>query len=83
MDNLLYLKWQEAVQDLWKVRDPYEEQLFAERDLVDQEALALYEKKPEKALEFLTNYSQGKMEHVLHMYNTLHDDLIVKYSNSR
>jgi len=83
VDNLLYLKWQEAVKDLWAVRDPYEEQLFAERDHVDQEALALFRKKPEKALEYLTSYSQGKMEQVLKMYNQLHDDLIVKYSNSR
>jgi len=83
VDNLLYLKWQEAVKDLWEVRDPYEEQLFTERDHVDQEALELYKKKPEKALEYLTGYSKGKMEHVLEMYNTLHDDLIVKYSNSR
>jgi dipeptidase len=83
VDNMLYLKWQEAVKDLWKVRDPYEEQLFTERDLVDQEALALYKKKPEKALEYLTAYSKGKMETVLEMYNKLHDDLIVKYSNSR
>jgi dipeptidase len=83
VDNLLYLKWQDAVQDLWKVRDPYEEQLFSERDHVDQEALALYEKNPEKALEYLTSYSKGKMETVLEMYNGLHDTLIVKYSNSR
>ena len=40
VDNLLYLKWQEAVKDLWKVRDPYEEQLFSERDHIDNEALA-------------------------------------------
>ena len=83
VDNLLYLKWQDAVQDVWKVRDPYEEQLFSERDHVDQEALALYEKNPEKALEYLTSYSKGKMETVLEMYNGLHDTLIVKYSNSR
>jgi dipeptidase len=40
-------------------------------------------KEPEKALEYLTSYSQGKMEQVLQMYKQLHDDLIVKYSNSR
>ncbi len=83
VDNLLYLKWQDAVQDLWKVRDPYEKQLFSERDHVDQEALALYKKNPDKALEYLTAYSKGKMETVLDMYNGLHDTLIVKYSNSR
>ena len=83
VDNLLYLKWQEAVQDVWKVRDPYEEQLFSERDHVDNEALVLYKKNPDKALEYLTAYSKGKMETVLEMYNELHDTLIVKYSNSR
>lgn len=83
VDNLLYLKWQEAVKDVWKVRDPYEQQLFSERDHIDNEALALYEKDPEKALEFLTSYSKGKMETILEMYNGLHDQLIVKYSNSR
>ena len=83
MDNLLYLKWQEAVQDVWAVRDPYEEQLFSERDHVDKEALELYKKDPQKALDYLTSYSKGKMETVLDMYNGLHDKLIVKYSNSR
>jgi dipeptidase len=83
VDNLLYLKWQEAIQDVWRVRDPYEEQLFSERDHVDTEALELYKKDPEKALEYLTSYSKGKMETVLNMYNDLHDQLIVKYSNSR
>ncbi len=83
VDNLLYLKWQEAIKDVWEVRDPYEEQLFAEQDEVDQAALELYQKKPEKALEYLTNYSKSKMEAVLKMYNGLHDQLIVKYSNSR
>lgn len=83
VDNLLYLKWQEMVKDVWKVRDPYEEALFTEREEVDQKALKLYEKQPEKALEYITAYSQGKMETVLEMYNQLHDELIVKYSNSR
>jgi len=82
VDNLLYLKWQDAVKDLWEVRDPYEEQLFAEREATDQEALDIYESDVEKALQFLTDYSQGKMELVLDMYNGLHDELIVKYSNS-
>lgn len=83
VDNLLYLKWQEAVQDLWEVRNPYEDALFEERKRIDNEALALYRKSPEKAEAYLTEYSKGKMETVLKMYNDLHDKLIVKYSNSR
>jgi dipeptidase len=83
VDNLMYLKWQEAFEDVREVRDPYEEQLFSERDRIDQEALALYQRNPDKAKEFLTGYTKGKMETVLEMYNGLHDFLIVKYSNSR
>ncbi len=30
-----------------KVRDPYEEALFSERDSIDNEALELYNKNPE------------------------------------
>lgn len=83
MDNLLYLKWQEAIQDVWEVRNPFEERLFNERDRIDSEALALYKKDPEKALEYITDYTRANMEEVLKMYNDLHDRLIVKYSNSR
>ncbi len=83
VDNLLYLKWQEAVKDLWEVRDPFEDRLFTEREKIDAEALELYNKNPEKALEYLTDYSKSNMEEVLEMYNDLHDRLIVKYTNSR
>jgi dipeptidase len=84
VDNLLYLKWQEAIRDVWTVRDPYEERLFAERDSIDRIALDLYDSgHQKKAKAFLTEYSQSNMEEVLEMFNTLRDDLIVKYSNSR
>ncbi len=83
VDNLLYLKWQEAVKDVWEVRNPFEERLFTERTEVDSMALALYKKNPGKALDYLTNYTIEKMKEVLKIYNNLHDKLIVKYSNSR
>lgn len=83
VDNLLYLKWQEAVKDLWEVRDPFEEQLFSERDSIDARAVELFSRDPEAAADYLTAYTLGKMEEVLDMYNDLHDRLIVKYSNSR
>ncbi len=83
VDNLLYLKWQEAVKDVWEVRDPFEERLFSEREKIDSDALMLYKKDPKMAREYVTNYSKANMEEVLEMYNSLHDRLIVKYSNSR
>jgi dipeptidase len=83
VDNLLYLKWQEAIKDVRAVRDPFETRLFEEREKVDNEALALYGKDPDQALEYLTRYTRSNMEEVLEMFNNLHDRLIVKYSNSR
>ncbi|MEZ5071991.1 MAG: C69 family dipeptidase [Bacteroidales bacterium] len=83
VDNLLYLRWQDAIRDVRAVRDPYENRLFGERERIDGEALALYRKNPDKALDYLTNYTRACMEEVLDMYNDLHDQLIVKYSNSR
>ncbi len=83
VDNLLYLKWQSMIQDVWAVRNPFEQRLFDERDAIDNEALALYKEDPAKAGVFLTDYTISNMKQVLEMYNTLHDELIVKYSNSR
>ncbi len=83
VDNLLYLKWQTAIKDVWAVRDPFEARLFSERDSIDSRALEIYKKDPDKALEYLTGYTQSNMKEILGMYNQLHDRLIVKYSNSR
>lgn len=83
VDNLLYLKWQEAIKDVWEVRQPFEDKLFSERDSIDAEALALYRERPARALQYLTGYTGSRMEEVLEMYNSLHDQLIVTYSNSR
>lgn len=83
VDNLLYLKWQEMIKDVWAVRDPFEQRLFEERDEVDRIALGLYQKSEQEAKNYLTKYVQANMNEVLEMYNRLHDELIVKYSNSR
>ena len=83
VDNLLYLKWQEMIKDVWALRDPFEQQMMEERQTIDQKARELYSKDPAEARKFLTSYTLGKMEAVLDMYNQLHDELIVKYSNSR
>jgi len=83
VDNLLYLKWQEAIIDVREVRDPLEAGFFAERETVDSEALELYGKDPVKAREFLTEYTCERMASVIQMYSELRDLLITKYSNNR
>jgi len=83
VDNLLYLKWQEAIKDLQAVRDPLETSFFAEQDSIDTEALALFKKNPDKAKTFLTEYTKSKMEAMVKMYRELRELLITKYTNNK
>jgi dipeptidase len=53
VDNLLYLKWQEAIQDLRDLRDPLEGQFFKDQASVDVRAEALYRQSPVKAKKYL------------------------------
>ncbi|MCP5105010.1 MAG: peptidase [bacterium] len=82
VDNLLYLRWQDAVKDLRAVRDPMEEGFFKEQADIDAKALELYKKSPQKAQKFLTDYTWKNMERVVDMYRKLRDVLISKYTNN-
>ena len=83
VDNLLYLKWQEAIKDLHKVRDPLEQSFFTDQKKTDAKALELYNKKPYKAKKFLTDYTRDAMEKTVKMYHRLRDSLITKYTNNK
>jgi len=83
VDNLANLKFQEAIKDVRKVRDPFEEKMFKDQKKVEEKALALYKENPEKAEEYLTNYSNGLMQEVTNMFLGLRNEIIVKYTNNR
>jgi len=83
VDNLLYLKWQEAIKDLWAVRDPLEAGFFEEQSAIDTEALELYKKDSELAKKFLTDYTITNMENINKMYIELRKLLISKYTNNK
>lgn len=83
VDNLLYLKWQAAIKDVRAKRDPLEASFFEERAGIDKKALELFKKNPEKAKEFLTKYSNEKMEKIVEMYRELKNELITKYTNNK
>lgn len=82
VDNLLYLRWQEAAKDLRQARDPLEASFFDTQKTIDQKALALYETDPEQAKAFLTEYTQKIMEKTVQMYSKLRELLISKYTNN-
>lgn len=83
VDNLMHLRWQDAVKDLHAARDPMEAEFFASQPAVDQKAAMLYRKAPAAAAKYLTGLTRQRMERVVQMYRDLRATLITKYTNSR
>ena len=83
VDNLLYLKWQEAIKDLRELRDPVENGFFGDQAKIDEKALELYKKNPDEAKEFLTEYSQKCMKKTVDVYTEIRNTLIAKYTNNK
>jgi len=83
VDNLLYLRWQDAYRDVVKARTPLENRIFNEQNNIDSEALALYKKHPKKAREFLTKYSWKNVDDIYTLYTRLRFQLLEKYTNNK
>lgn len=82
VENLMQLRWQDAVKDLHAARGPLEEEFFSKQQEIEQEALLLHKKDPEKAKDFLTQLTKVRMKNVVKMYHTLRDLLITKYGSN-
>jgi dipeptidase len=83
VDNLLYLRWQEAIKDLRAVRDPLENSFFEKQSTIDSKALELYKKDPDLAKKFLTDYTRTCMEKTVKIYRDLRELIITKYTNNK
>ena len=83
VDNLMYLRWQDAVKDLHAVRDPFVQTYFDDQATVDAQAIKLLKKSPDKAKEYLTNLTIDRMNQVHKMYKDLRITLIEKYTNNK
>ena len=83
VDNLLYLRWQEAIKDLREVRDPLEQSFFSGQQEFEIQVLEVYRDDPKRAREMLTARAKENMEAVLEMYRELRKKLIVKYTNNK
>jgi dipeptidase len=70
VDTLLQLQYQDAVKDLEAVRD-----------LLEMEALKLYQKNPTLARKFISDYTRSRMEEAVKKYRELRYTLISKYKN--
>ncbi|MBN2185375.1 MAG: C69 family dipeptidase [Candidatus Krumholzibacteriota bacterium] len=83
VDNLLYLKWQEAIKDVRAVRDPVEAEFFEQQAEIDKKAAKLFKEESKKAEKYLTGITLERMEKIHWIYYELRDQLITKYSNNR
>ena len=82
VDNLLHLRWKEAIQDLWAVRDPMEDGFFTEQAEIEEKALQLHKQDPDKAKKYLTDLTLTRMDKIVAMYRELQRVLITKYTNN-
>ncbi|PKP35536.1 MAG: peptidase [Bacteroidetes bacterium HGW-Bacteroidetes-17] len=82
VDNLLGLRWQDAVKDLHAVRDPLEQSFFDDQTEIEKEALEIHRRNPKKAKQFLTDYSNSRVDQTMRMYEKLKKTLISKYTNN-
>ncbi len=83
VDNLLYLRFQDAMEDVRAERDPLENSFFTTQEEVEEKALELYRRSPEEAEAFLTDRARVNMEKVVELYRKLRSQLITKYTNNR
>ncbi|MCT4615228.1 MAG: C69 family dipeptidase [Marinifilaceae bacterium] len=83
VDNLLYLRWQDASEDMRKMRDPFQQKLFDSVKEIDIRALDLYRKKPKYAKKFLTETCTQNMKELCKLYLEIRNKLISRYTNNK
>jgi len=72
-------RWGDMRHDVASVRDPIRAQALADQKRIEDTALKLYNEDPEKAVEYLSNYSYDFCEKITEAYWKLGDKLWTKY----
>ncbi|MEA3505490.1 MAG: C69 family dipeptidase [Bacteroidota bacterium] len=83
VDNLCYLRWQDAIKDVREVRNPVEKRFFDEIAAVDKEYQKLAKHSSRKANKYLTELTQTRMNEIYDIYIELKKTLITKYTNNK
>jgi len=83
VDNLLYLRWQDAYKDVVEARTPLEERIFSDQKEMETEILKLFNENPEKAKEALTKFSWEVTDYIHTLYTNLRYQLLIKYTNNK
>lgn len=65
--------------DLEKFQKELETKFLTEQAAIEKEAMTLYEKSPEQAVHFLTNYSGAQAQYAFDKWKKLGEFLLIKY----
>jgi dipeptidase len=79
VQNFVYTRYNTIHPEVAKVQSTLENEFISYTDGVDAAAKALYEKNPEQAVAFLTNYSNSAAERTFNTWKKLYRYLFVKY----
>lgn len=79
VSNMVYNKYSYMHADLEKVQKELEQRFFSQQAGIDKEALDLYKNSPEKAVQFLTKYSDDQAQYAFDKWKKLGEFLIIKY----
>lgn len=77
--NMVYTKYNYMHPDMKKVQDELENHFLAEQEKTEREALALYKHSPNKATEYLTQYSSTEAQYAFDRWKKLGEFLLIKY----
>ncbi len=81
VSNMVYPRYSLLFPSLQEVRDSLEKSYFSAQKAVEEHALQLDAESPQKAAEFLNNYSVDKAQQMLTRWRQLATYLIVKYND--
>ncbi|WP_165024785.1 dipeptidase [Dysgonomonas sp. ZJ279] len=77
--NMVYNKYNYMYPDMKKVQNELEGKFLAEQDTTEKEALSLYSQSPEKAVQYLTDYSSKQAQYAFDRWKKLGEFLTIKY----
>ena len=77
--NYTYHRYSEMIPDVQIVQRDLEGRFLADQPRIDAAAVALYEKSPELAIDYLTEYSCRVADATVDRWRKLGEDLLVKY----
>ena len=81
VSNMVYPRYVQMFPSLCQVRDSLDASYFAAQPSVEQQAKALYDESPAKAVAYLNGYTNEKAQQMLARWQQLAVHLIVKYND--